>query len=141
MDAMEASDILVVLIGVALVAGGIFQILRRYIFLQGSCTVQVPGIILDSESNERQRSTDSRNRVTRYIKYQYIVDGVEYVKKRSVGKRQLKGTGNGLTVFYDQSKPKRHYVSDIKFRMLLTLTLIAIGAVLLYYSFSDVVLL
>ena len=141
MNAMEASDILVVLIGVALIAGGIFQILRRYIFLQGSCTVRVHGSILESEINETQRYTDSRNRATRYIKYQYFVDGVEYVKKRSVGKRQLKGTGNDLTVFYDPSKPKRHYVSDIKFRMLLTLTLIAIGVILLYYTFSDVILL
>ena len=143
MEAMEAGDILVVLIGAALIVGGVFQIIKRFIFLSTSCTLRVPGTILDKERSERQQFTDSSKRVTYYLTYQYFVDGVEYSKRRSIGKRQLKVTGNPgeITIFYDPSKPKRHYVSELKFRMLLTLTLIAIGVILLYYSFGNVILL
>jgi len=140
---MEASDILVVLIGLALVLIGIFQILRRYVFLKSHCKARAAGSLLGMERTERQRDVDSYNRVSYYVKYQYFVDGVEYVKKRTVSKRQYKTIGShaDFTVFYDQSKPKRHYVLELKFRMLFTLLLIALGAVLLYYSLNDVLLM
>jgi len=132
MGAMDSSDILVILIGVALVAGGVFQILRRYVFLKSRCTAQVGGNILDAERDVVEHG-DGTTSISYSMKYHYFVDGVEYVKKRKIGKRQLKGTGNDITVFYDPSKPKRHYVSDLKFRILITLGLIALGALLIYY--------
>ena len=137
---MEASDILVVLVGSVLIVGGIFHMLRRFIFLKSRCTAQVGGDVLEMERNERQRSVDSRSTGTYYMKYQYFVDGVEFVKKRMISKRQYKAIGKHdyYTVFYDPSKPKRHYVLELKYNMLLTLGLIAIGAVLLYYSFNSV---
>jgi len=135
---MGASDILVVLIGLALVVAGIFQILRRYVFLKIRCTAQVGGNILEAERNVREHD-DSPDTVSHSLKYHYFVDGVEYVKKRSVGKRQYKATGKygDITVFYDPSKPKRHYVSELKFRVLLTLGLIALGAIILYYPYYN----
>jgi len=138
---MEASDILVVLAGLVLVVYGIFQLLRRYVFLKNRCTAQVDGNILETERNVKEHhDSDRPNTVTYYLKYHYLVDGVEYAKKRMVSKRQLKviGKHDDFTVFYDPSKPKRHYVLELKFRMLFTLTLIAIGAILLYYTINDV---
>jgi len=136
---MGSSDILVVLIGVALVVGGVFLILRRYAFLYSRCSARVGGKILDTERNVREHY-DQPDSVSYSAKYHYFVDGIEYVKKRRVSKRQLKAIRkhDDFTVFYDPSKPKRHYVLEIKFRMLLTLTLIAIGAILLYYSFNTI---
>jgi len=140
---MEASDILVILAGMVLVVSGVFQILRRYVFLKNSCTAQVAGNILKMERNEKQRDVDSPTTVTYYMNYRYCVDGIEYVKKRMISKRQDKAIGkyNDFTVFYDPSKPKRHYVLQLKFNMLLTLILIAIGVIILYYSYNDVLLL
>jgi len=139
---MEASEILVVLAGWVLVISGVFLILRRYVYLKSCCTVRVVGNILDMERNVREHY-DQPDSVSFSMKYRYFVDDVEYVKRRSIGKRQLKATRNSyeVTVFYDPTRPKRHYVLELKFRMLLTLTLIAIGAILLYYSYSDVSLI
>ena len=132
MGAMDSSDILVILIGVALVAGGVFLILRRYVFLKSRCTARVGGKILDKERDLVEHG-DGTTSVSYSMKYHYYVNGVEYKKNRKIGKRQLRGTGNDITVFYDPSKPKRHYVSDLKFRIFVTLGLIALGAVLIYY--------
>jgi len=134
---MDASDILVVLIGLALVLIGVFQILRRYVFLKSHCKARVAGKTLDVERTERQRDVDSYKRVSYYVNYHYFVDGVEYARRRMISKRQLKAIGkhDDFTVFYDPLKPKRHYVLEIRFRILFTLLLIALGAVLLYYSF------
>ena len=132
---MGASDLLVVFIGVVLVAGGIFQILRRYIYLKNRCTVQAPGSILDMEQTEKERDADSTRSISYYINYRYYAYGAEYVKRRMVSKRQYKAIGkhDNLNVFYDPSKPKRHFVLELKFRIVFTLGLIAIGAILLYY--------
>jgi len=77
---------------------------------------------------------DSWGTSSYFIKYKYFVDGVEHEKKRMLSKRQYRAIGRHdyFTVFYDPSKPKRHYVSEIKFRIALTLSLIAIGAILLW---------
>ena len=136
MGAMETGDILLVLIGAALVIGGVFVILRRYLFLKVRCSARVGGILLGVETNVKH-NYDEPDRVSHSMKYHYFVDGVEYKKSRTIGKRQLKGSGNDLTIFYDPSKPKRHYIVDLKFRMLLTLGLIALGAVLLYYPWYN----
>jgi len=135
---METSDILIILAGAVLVAGGIFMILRRYVFLKMSCTARVGGKVLDIERNVT-RHIDKPDRVSHSMKYHYFVDGVEYAKSRSVGKHQLKTTGDQgyITVCYDPSKPKRHYILELKFRMLMTLGLIALGAVLLYYPYYN----
>jgi len=135
---METSDILIVLAGALLVAGGIFTILRRFVFLKMSCTARVVGKILDRERNITQH-INKPDKVSHSIKYHYFVNGVEYAKGRSIGKHQLKATGDEgyINVFYDPSKPKRHYIQELKFRMLLTLGLIALGAVLLYYPYYN----
>jgi len=67
------------------------------------------------------------------------VDGAEYVKRRMISKRQGKAIGqhHDFTVFYDPSKPKRHYVLQLKFRMFFTLSLIALGAILLYFPYYN----
>ena len=136
MSAMESSDILVVLIGAALVIGGVFVILRRYLFLKVRCSARVSGKLLGVETNVTH-NFDEPDRVSHSMKYHYYVNGVEYKKSRKIGKRQLKGTGSDLTVYYDPSKPKRHYVSDLKFRIFATLGLIALGAVLLYFPWYN----
>jgi len=140
---MEASDVLVVLIGSALVVIGVFLILRRYVFLKNRCTAQTGGKILDVERTERQRDVDSSKTVSYYMKYHYFVSGVEYAKRRRVSKRQYRAAGkhDSFTVFYDPSKPKRHYVAELKFRIFFTLLLIALGVVILYYSYSNVLLI
>ena len=136
---METSDYIVFLIGLAIIVGGIFQLLRRFLFLKSRCTARVGGNVLGSERNVRQNDDISSSSVSYYIKYHFFVDGFEYEKRRRVGKRQYKAIGKHdvLTVFYDPSKPKRHYVLQLKFRMLLTLSLIALGALLLYYPFYN----
>ena len=129
---METSDILVILLGAALVAGGVFQILRRFVFLKSRCSARVSGKILDRERNVIEHD-DRSSSVSYSMKYHYYVSGVEYKKNRRIGKRQLKGTGYDITVFYDPAKPKRHYVSELRFRLSATLGLIVLGALLLYY--------
>jgi len=134
---MEASDFLIVIAGAALVVSGISMIIRRFIFLKGCCTAWVYGSIIDMERTEKQRYTDSSRTVSYYLKYHYVVNGAEYSNRRRVGKRQLKlkGNTNYITVFFDPNKPKRHYVYELKFRMMITLLLIALGGLLLYYPF------
>ena len=136
---MQTSDILVVLAGAALVVYGVFGILRRYVFLQTRCTARVPGAILGMERTETEHGDDDRVTRTYYIKYHYFVDGVEYSKKRSLSKRQHRALGKDdeFTVVYDPSGPKRHYVLEIKFRLLLMLGLMALGALLLYFPYYD----
>ena len=135
---MEASDILIVLAGAALVVYGFFQILRRYVFLKNRCTARVAGTVLGMESTVTERSNDRVSR-SYYLRYRYLVDGVEYSKRRSLSKRQNRAISkdDDFTVVYDPSKPKRHYVLEIKFRLLFTLSLIALGALLLYFPYYN----
>jgi len=134
---METSEYIVIVAGMVIVVSGVFQILRRYVFLKKSCSARVGGNILGTERNVRQNDDISSSSISYYIKYHFFVDGFEYEKRRKVSKRQYKAIGGHdvLTVFYDPSKPKRHYVLELKFRMLLTLGLIALGALLIYYPF------
>jgi len=131
---MDAINIGGIVIGSALIVYGVFRLLRQFFFLKKSCTAQVAGTVLDMERNVKTSSDDSSSTVTYYMKYKYLVDGAEYVKKRTVSRRQYKAVGrhDNFTVLYDPLKPKRHYVIEIKFRMILTLGLIAIGAILLW---------
>ena len=138
---METSDILIFLTGLVLVVNGVIQIVNRYVFLVNRCTAQVSGNILNTEV-DNEKSSESISKSTSYsVKYNYMADGVEYIKKRSINKRmyrslyQKSGSVISINVFYDPSKPKRHYVTEIKFRMLLTLGLIILGAFLLYYPY------
>ena len=138
---METSDILIFLTGFVLVVNGVIQIVNRYVFLVNRCTAQVSGNILNTEV-DNEKSNESISKSTSYsVKYNYMADGVEYTKKRSINKRmyrslyQESGSAIDINVFYDPSKPKRHYVAEIKFRMLLTLGLIILGAFLLYYPY------
>jgi len=128
---MDAIDIGGILIGLALVAIGIFRLLHRY-YLKRRCTSQVAVYLLDIHISERDEDSNSSPTIT--AKYEYWVDGDEYIKKRIISKGQYRALGkdDDLTVFYDPSKPKRHYVLEIKFRMVLTIVLIAIGALLLW---------
>ena len=143
-QAMDASEYIVIIAGLGFIVGSIFQLARRF-FLKKRCTAQVGGNIHGIELNEHEhkRDDDYRKSVSYSIAYDYSADGVEYEKKRRISKRQHKvlGKHDGFTVFYDPSKPKRHYVLELKFRMLATLGLIALGAILLYYSFIDVLLI
>jgi len=128
---MDATDIGGILIGLALVAIGVFRLLNLA-FLKKRCTSQVAGYLLDIHISERDEDSNSSPTIT--AKYEYWADGDEYVKKRIISKGQYRALGkvDDLTVFFDPSKPKRHYVLEIKFRMVLTIVLIAIGALLLW---------
>jgi len=137
---MDTSNYIVIFAGLTFIVGSIFQLLRRYFFLKRCCTTQVGGNILDMECNEDRRDDNSKK--TSYsIRYRYLADGVEYEKKRGVSKRQFKAIGehDELTVFFDPSKPKRHYVLEIRFRIILRLILIVIVAILLhsYYYWAQ----
>jgi len=129
---MDATDIGGILIGLALVLIGVFRLLNLA-FLKKRCASQAACTILDVHITESDYD-DKPNSQSIYLKYKYLVDGAEYVKKRMLSKRQYKEIGkhDDFTVFYDPSKPKRHYVLEIKFRMVLTIGLIAIGALLLW---------
>ena len=129
---MDATDIGGIIIGAALVVYGVFRLVRRF-YLKSRCVSQVAGTALKIHSTE-ESNPDSWGTHTFSIKFKYFVDGAEYVKKRMLSKRQYNAIGKHdyFTVFFDPSKPKRCYVSEIKFRMILTLSLIAIGAILLW---------
>jgi len=53
-----------------------------------------------------------------------------------VGARQYNKISDGMliTVFYDPSKPKRCYVPENKFRIILTLCFIAEGAIVIWIA-------
>ena len=129
---MDAIDIGGIVIGLALVVIGALRLLHRY-YMKRRCASQVAGTILGVDITEKLND-DSPSSPTFYVKYKYLADGAEYAKKRMISKGQYRAIGkhDDFTVFYDPSKPKRHYVLEIKFRMALTLGLIAIGAVLLW---------
>ena len=128
---MDATDIGGIIIGLALVLIGVLMLLNRYT-LKKRCTAQVAGTLLDIHISERDEDSNSSPTIT--AKYIYPVDGVEFVKKRMLSKGQYRALGkhDDFTVFYDPAKPKRHYVLEIKFRIVLTIVLIAIGALLLW---------
>jgi len=139
---MDTSAYIVIFVGLAFIVGSIFLILRQYFFLKKRCTAQVGGNILYMGRNENHYDDDSPTTVSYSVKYRYYVDGVEYSKKRKVSKRTYKSMGPSstsnfdITVFYDPSKPKRHYVLEIKFRIIRRLFLIAlITALLIYYYY------
>ena len=128
---MDAIDIGGIIIGLALVLIGVLMLLNRFT-LKKRCTSQVAGTLLDIHISERDEDSNSSATIT--AKYKYLADGAEYEKKRILSKGQYRALGkhDGFTVFYDPSKPKRHYVLEIKFRMFLTIILIVIGALLLW---------
>jgi len=130
---MDLADIDGLLVGVVLVVYGVFRLLRRYVFLEKRCTTQVAGTILNVKITGKD-DRDKWGAKLYFIRYKYLVDGVEYEKKRMISKGQYKAIGkhDDFTVIYDSLEPKRHYVSEIKFRLILTLSLIVIGAILIW---------
>jgi len=142
---MDTSDYIVFFIGAAFIVFSFFQIFRRYFFLEKRCTAQIGGNILDIERNVTDHTDDTPTTVSYHVKYHYLVGGVNYQKRRSISKRAYKslnknpGSNFDITVFYDPSKPKRHYVLEIKFRIIFKLILIALVATLLYgyYYFTS----
>jgi len=133
MDSRDIIVVLMVIAGIVLVVTGVFQILRRYVFLKNRCTAQVGGDIFDKELSVKHSSNDSSDTVSYYVKYCYIVNGVAYTKRRSVSKGRYETTRKreNITVLYDPTKPKRHYVLQIKFYLIPTVSAIALGVVLL----------
>lgn len=140
---MDASEILIVAAGLVLVFNGLFQMFRRYIFLRNRCTAAVSGKILDMEIDAKNRDNSISDTTSYSVKYGYCANGAEYIKKRSISKRKYRSlnrdpdSAGDITVFYDPEKPKRHYVSEITFHLALTLFTIAIGIILLYYTFQN----
>jgi len=142
---MDTSEYIVIFAGSAFIVGSIFLILRRYFFLEKRCSSQVGGNILYMDRNVSDHTDDSPTTVSYSIKYHYMVDGVDYQKRRAISKRAYKSLGPNpgsnfdITVFYDPSKPKRHYVLEIKFRIIWRSFLIALVAAFLYYYYFWVI--
>jgi len=141
---MDTSGYIVILAGLIVIAVIIFQPVRRYFFLKKHSTTQVGGSITEMGRSENQRDDDSPTTVSYSMKYQYSVDGVEYSKSRSLSKRTYStlshdpNAESDITIFYDPSKPKRHYILEIKYRIILRLALIATVTFLIlgYYYWS-----
>jgi len=130
---MDAIDIGGILIGLALVAYGVLRLLKRS-FIKSRCVSQVAGTIIKMHGTDGFGDKQKWGTHTYTIKFKYLADGVEYVKNRLVTKRQYIAIGkhDNFTVFFNPLKPKLYYVNEIKFRMIFTLSLIAIGAVLFW---------
>ena len=122
------------LLGIILVLYGIYRLLKRY-SLKRRCTVSVAGTIVDKDTDGRPSDNEASNA---YLEFKYYVNGIEYVKKPMVSACQYNKMerGQNVTVFYDPSNPKRCYVQEIKFRIVLTLLFIVIGVVFIAYALT-----
>ncbi|MCL2504204.1 MAG: DUF3592 domain-containing protein [Coriobacteriia bacterium] len=126
---MDETDLATLLLGLAFVGLGVFRLLKRYM-LKKRCTTQMAGTVTSTDVT-RERRDDSWGTNSHSVTFEYSAQGTEYVRKFHVSGHQYSkmSKGQSATVFYDPSKPKRCYVLEIKFRIVLTLFFIAVGVV------------
>ena len=101
------------LVGLLIFGIGAF-ILWRQRKLKKECTAQVPGVVSDQHHETTYKKGRRRDRY--YPIFKYTVEDVEYIQKSNIGtsNRNVLAVGENVTVFYDPSNPKRHYVLEYR---------------------------
>ena len=91
--------------------GVVFATWRREKNLRQICTAQTAGIV--SDMIEKRSSRQGKLRVSYRPEFTYSVEGIKFVQlSRGTFSSSRFSKGQGVTVLYDPSKPRRYYVLE-----------------------------
>jgi len=127
---MDAIDIGMWVVGFGLLGWGVIRVLVR-VFEVKNCTARVEGRVSSMHVEVDHGTGDDTSTVTRHVKYEYWAEGRHFENGVRVSWLQYRRLENSqvLTIFYEPSNAKRHYVVQIKHRWFIT-TLIIVGGIL-----------
>jgi len=129
---VDAIDIGMWVAGFGLLAVGAIRVLLR-VFEKKRCTARAEGRVTSTEQDYNSGAAGEHETTTHFAKYEYWAEGKHVTGRERIPGRQYRRmtTGQRLTILYQPSNPKRHYVAEIKERWFITLLFIVGGVLFL----------